>query len=529
MKNKLYPLALFLAISTAYASTAYTQTINTVVGNGIATFGGDSGPATSASIHSNTAVHFDSIGNMFIADAANNRIRKVNTSGIITTVAGTGIAGSGGDAGPATNAQLNNPSDVAFDAAGNMYITDYLNNRIRKVDASGTITTIAGTGTSGATGDGGPATAAKLFHPQSLIIDASGKLFFCDEGNDRVRMINTSGIILLYAGSGTSGVGDGGPATNATLSRPGGITINHFGSIVFSDAQHNRIREVNASGIISTIAGTGSAGFSGDSGPATAAKINQPSSLCIDNVGNIFLADGNNNRVRKIDTFGNISTVAGNGSAGFSGDSGPATAASLHGPSGLCIENFSLYIGDATNNRVRSVGCVSPVFATAIVWADSICPGDTFHFACTPTGGTWSTYHSTISTVSASGVVTGVGGGMDTVKYVYSNVCGSDSVIFPLKVRTAAACGLGVINLAADENNILISPNPGLGHFTLSYSSHEKGTITVCIYNVLGRKIKELDMTPNTPAEVNIDAPAGMYLVTANSDTYRLTSKLLIQ
>lgn len=529
--NDLKLLSLFLLgfLQISVTATVIGQTINTVAGNGAATFSGDGGTALSASLNRNTAVHFDSVGNMYIADGANNRIRKINTSGIISTVAGTGATGSSGDGGPATSARLNSPSDIAFDAAGNMYIADYLNNRIRKVDASGVITTYAGTGTVGSSGDGGLATVAKLFHPQSMVIDDSGRLYFCDEGNDRIRMINSSGIITLYAGSGSSGLGDGGLATSASLFRPGGIAINRFGNIIFSDAQNHRIREINAAGIINTIAGTGVAGFSGDSGLATSAKINQSSSLCIDEIGNIYIADVNNRRIRKIDTFGNISTVAGNGSVGFSGDGGPAIDARLNGPSGVCISNRALFIGDAVNNRVRAISCIVPVVVSPVAWIDSICPSDSFQFQCSPSGGSWSNYHSALASISATGMLTAISTGRDTVKYIFTDDCGSDSVIFAINIRSAASCGLSVTSETTDECNLKIFPNPTTGRFSLTFTGNVAELVNISIYNIIGEKIKEIYLPPSTITDVDLNQPPGLYIVIANSETIHLTSKILIR
>jgi len=286
--------------------------ITTVAGSGMfgmPGFSGDGGPATSASLYSPTSVAVDASGNLFIADNKNERIRKVTASGIITTVAGSGptcatppCGGLSGDGGPATSAQLNNPFSVAVDASGNLFIADVGNNLIRKVSASGIITTVAGSGSYGFSGDGGPATSASLNTPYGVAVDASGNLLISDTGNNRIRKVLASGIITTVAGNGTAGVtGDGGPAISAELKGPGGIAADAFGNLFIADNPYgvtNRIREVSASGVITTVAGNGTAGFSGDGGPAISAELDQPYNLAVDASGNLFIAD--NSRIRKV-------------------------------------------------------------------------------------------------------------------------------------------------------------------------------------------------------------------------------------
>ena len=332
------------------------QIINTIAGNGIAGFSGDGGSATSAKLHSAYGVAIDRIGNVYIADWLNNRIRKVDTSGIITTIAGNGIGGYGGDGGPADSAKLYQPYGVAVDDTGNVYISDNYNLRIRKVNTSGIISTIAGTGVLGHSGDGGPATAAKLNSPIGIAVDHSGNIFVADGNNYCVRKINTLGIITTIAGIGgvTGYSGDGGPADSAKLTFVGDVAVDTIGNVYIADYTNDVIRKVNTLGIISTIIGTGSAGFSGDGGPATAAELEGPSGVIVDKTGNVYVTDFHNNRIRKIDTSGIITTIAGTGTAGFSGDGGPAIAAQLNNPSDLVIDdNGNLIIADLYNNRIR--------------------------------------------------------------------------------------------------------------------------------------------------------------------------------
>lgn len=333
--------------------------ISTAAGTGIGGYSGDGGPATAAQLNHPGQITADASGNIYIAELNNNVIRKISISGIISTVAGTGVAGYSGDGGPATAAKLNSPYGIAIDGAGNLYIGDFNNQRVRKVNTSGIISTVAGTGTGGYGGDGGPAAAATLWNPGFLNVDGTGNVYVCDNQNQRVRKINVAtGIITTVAGNGTAGYsGDGGPATSARLSYPNGIFIDGVGIMYIGDASNNVIRKVNSSGIISTIAGTGVAGYSGDGGPATAAMLNLSSNLYVDAAGNILFADTYNERVRKINTSGIITTIAGTGVAGYSGDGGLATAAQLNRPDGVVIApSGKIYISEGYNNRIRVIG-----------------------------------------------------------------------------------------------------------------------------------------------------------------------------
>ncbi len=370
-------------------------TITTVAGNGSADFSGDHGPATAASLNLPNGVAIDAAGNIYIADYGNHRIRKIDLSGTITTIAGNGTAGHSGDGGPATAARLNNPRDVAIDANGSLYIADYRNNRIRKVSPAGTITevyaisfpfgiefdsadnlyipdlgrinrmrpdgtvdTVAGTGDwHSFFGDGGPAVAARLDRPQGLTADAFGNLYIADTFNHRIRKVDANGTISTVAGREAGGFGgDGGPATDAKLVWPRGVEADDGGILYIADTGNNRVRRVDLEGTITTVAGNGTGAFSGDGGPATDAGLYAPFALAFDVAGNLYIADSANQRIRKVDSSGTITTVAGNGVRGFSGDGGPAIAASLAFPFGITVDNSgNLYIADRLNRRIRKV------------------------------------------------------------------------------------------------------------------------------------------------------------------------------
>jgi uncharacterized protein (TIGR03437 family) len=332
-------------------------TIATVAGNGFAGYSGDGGPATSAELNLaggsfNGGVGVDSAGNLYIADTFNQRIRKVS-GGTITTVAGNGNGGFSGDGGPATNASLFAPSGVAVDSVGNLYIADTSNNRIRKL-SGGTITTVAGNGNQGFSGDGGPATSASLYTPSGVAVDLAGSLYIADSGNSRIRKVSGETITTVAGNGSCCFSGDGGPATSASLADPSAVAVDSAGNLYIADTTNYRIRKVSG-GTITTVAGNGTFGFSGDGGPATGASLNWPVGVAVDSAGDLYIADEFNNRIRKV-SGGTITTVAGNGTCCFSGDGGPATSASLSDPEGVGVDSAGdLYIADSVNWRVRKV------------------------------------------------------------------------------------------------------------------------------------------------------------------------------
>jgi uncharacterized protein (TIGR03437 family) len=342
--------AWLLAASSLLAQPA-GYTITTVVGGGSSTANGV--PATSAFLRAPLGLAFDTDGNLYVVESATATVRKVSSGGIISTVAGGGtLSGSLGDGGPAINVALDFPWDVAVNGAGDLYISEANGYRIRKVTAAGIITTFAGIGvTSGPLGDGGPAAAASLLGPSGLVLDPVGNLYIADTGHQSIRKVSLDGTITTVAGNGlmVGPTGDGGLATEAVLSSPTGIGIDAAGNLYIADAGDFRIRKVSPLGIITTVAGNGSPGYSGDGGPATLASIGTaatggavPINLMTDGLGNIYIADPDNNRVRMVGIDGRINTIAGNGAVTGSGDNGPAIDAGLPGPEGLTFGKAGL-------------------------------------------------------------------------------------------------------------------------------------------------------------------------------------------
>ncbi|HLQ75712.1 MAG TPA: TonB family protein [Terriglobia bacterium] len=304
-----------------------------------------------------TSVAIDATGNFYIADANSGQIRKVTPIGAATFVAGVGTPGFSGDGGPAASAQLRNPFDIAIDAGGNLYIADSGNSGIRKVTANGVITTVAGNGNPGFSGDGGPATGAQLNNPRGIAIDAAGNLYIADTGNSRIRKIAPTGVITTISGNGlTANPGDNGPAIQARLRSPYGLVLDKSGNLYFADMAGLRVRRISADGQITTVAGNGERGSGGDDGPATAAQLQGPLGVALDATGNLYIAESGGFRVRQVTKDGTITTVAGNGTRGSGGDGGPPLAAQLDSPLRVAVgASANLYIVDAGAQRLRVI------------------------------------------------------------------------------------------------------------------------------------------------------------------------------
>jgi hypothetical protein len=363
--------ALLLAISGSMQAQGIltvtpSSSVATSAGMGALGYAGDGGTAISATLASPSAVAYDANGNLYLADAQNHVVREISKSGQISTIAGTGIEGYGGDGAAATAALLDTPTGVALDASGNVFIADSHNHRIRKV-SGGTITTIAGTGAPGFSGDGSAATAAQLSLPSAVAVDSSGNVYVADTNNQRIRKI-TGTTITTIAGNGEElYAGDGAAATAAVLDLPTGVAVDATGNVYIADRHNQRIRMVSPAGTISTVAGSGAAnfsgGFTGDGAPATAAMLAKPSGVSVDSTGNIYIADTDNHRIRQV-SGGTLVTVAGGSQQGFGGDDGAAISAILNSPRAVASDTSgNLTIADTLNQRLRTVTIPTLTFA----------------------------------------------------------------------------------------------------------------------------------------------------------------------
>lgn len=330
-------------------------TITTIAGSGGIGSEGDGGPALDAQMNLPSGLARDAAGNLYVADAQNERIRMIDPGGQISTVAGTGEDGLGGDGGPGTDARLDEPASLTVDPSGNLLIADSRNDRVRKLDTEGTITTFAGSDR-GFAGDGGPATLGKLDNPVDVSVGPDGSVYIADNGNRRVRKVDPDGIITTIAGTGSTSFGDGGPAMRAGASSIGGVFVDSEGAVVFSDAGGYRIRRIDTFGTIHTFAGTGENRTTGDGGPALEAGVSFPSDVLMDGAGQLFVVSPFDNRIRMVDAAGEIRTIAGTGESEWSGDGGAATEAELWNPESLALDGQgNLFVADARNHRVRRI------------------------------------------------------------------------------------------------------------------------------------------------------------------------------
>src|ERR1700756_3803981 len=380
------------------------QIITTVAGDGTSAYGGDNGPATAAQLNSANGMAVDAAGNIYIADNLNNRIRKVSTDGTITTFAGDGTGSYNGDGVVASTAEVHGPLAVNFDAAGNLYIADGFNARVRKITMStGIITTVVGSGSAGFYGDGSYATSAQIDGPNDVVVDANGNIYIADQNNNRIRMVNTAGIITTVAGNGTITYGsDGMAATLVGLNNPDGIAVDAAGNLYIADTYNSCVRKVNTAGIITTIAGSGTAGYSGDGGPATGAALNGPVGLAFDAAGNLYICDSGNSVVRMINSSGYISTFA--GGAGGLGDGGLANNGGFYFPAHINFDALgNLYVADTYNSRIRKI--TPPLNIT--VNTPTICSSGSANLTATgATTYTWSTGATTANIAVSPSVTT---------------------------------------------------------------------------------------------------------------------------
>ena len=501
MKTRRFCLFISIALLFSINSIAQTGIITTIAGTGVGAFGGDNGPAISAKLWTPTKVAIYR-NDIYISDLGNYRIRKIDSLGVITTIAGTGVVGNTGDGGPGILAELYNPVRIAINTIGDIYIVG--TTRVRKVNKSGIISSVdSGYGSTG------------------IAVDASNNLLIGDNSDFQVFQLTPSGIRTTIAGTGATGFGgDWGPATLAQFNSPYGIAVDDTGNIYVADMLNHRIRKINTSGIITTIAGTGIAGYNGDGGRADTTELNQPCDIAVDHSGNIYISEHASQRIRKINPSGIINTVAGNGTIGFSGDSSDATLAQLSYPDGIAVDGCgNLFIADHGNNRIRKV-TYPPILTVPSISLSGI--------ASEPVGSTV-TVNATVTNAGSSYEIYWMNHGMEftttTVPYVtYTKMAGIDTITAKV-VPTGYGCWDStvssgwVVNVNTEtspqpspkEREVLRTwPNPARVNLILSVA---EGISHVDVCDLLGQVLISKDYNAT---EVTISTellPAGVYVV----------------
>lgn len=496
------------------------QMINTVAGGGSS---GDGSPATMASINNPHGGVFDKQGNLYFVQSSSHIIRKVNTSGIISTFAGSGVIGYGGDGGQASVARLKYPNSIAIDTAGNIFITDAGNYRIRKVDVStGIITTVVGTGVLGFDGDGGLATAAKIHATWGIVFDKYNNMYFSDVLNHRIRKVATTGIISTIAGIGISGFsGDGGPATNAQLSDVMGLCFDTSGNLFLADYNdNNRIRKIDISGIITTVAGNGVGAYNGDGLTAISTQID-PLDIRIDKANNAYFIDHANSRIRKINSSGIVTTVAGTGISGYNGDGIEADTAKISNPGGLAIDACdNIYFGDIGNVRFRKIAFnpfTTPTITITVITAAIVGATVTVNATITGAGGSYLIYWyknaTLLGTTSAPSITYTKTAGIDTIT----------ATVIPAEVSCAHSAASNTITISSPTSAlssyptanavITIFPNPATS--TLHIAGADIGS--VIITNLMGQLCPLPIKQENGNTQVNVtELPPGVYFIKVN-------------
>ena len=487
---------LFLGDGQRRSAQASGDVITTIAGNG-AGFGGDGGPATQAGLPYPQGVAVAPDASFYVSEYFESRVRRVAPNGIITTVVGTGTPGFSGDGGPATQARLGNPQGVAVAPDGSLYIADYQNFRVRRVGRDGIITTVAGTGTAGFSGDGGPATQAMLDLPLDVAAAPDGSFYIADYGNSRVRRVGPDGIITTVAGSDRAGFsGDGGLATQARLSVPHGVAVTSDGSFYIADSGNRRVRRVGPDGIITTVAGSGTPGFGGDGGPATQAQM-FPIRLAVARDGSIFIAG--DNRIRQVTPDGIITTVAGSDKAGFGGDGGVATQAQLLDPEAVAVApDGNLYIADVSNARIRRVAKPLPEFSFADIGIASASGSELYRFNASGrhlqtldafTGAV--RYQFAYDNAGRLATITDANGNVTAIERDVAG--GATAIVGPFGQRTALVVNadgyLGSItNLGGDATQLTYTPD-GL----LTSLTKPRGQTSRYAYDTVGRLTSATD------------------------------------
>ncbi len=480
------------------------QTITTISGTGTPGYNGDNMAASIAQLNQPSGVKVDGANNILIADFLNHRIRKVGADGFISTIAGTGSPAYNGDNISGVSASLYRPEALALDNAGNLFIEDTYNHRIRKLAANGNITTVAGNGTGAYNGDNMMATNASLYYPSDgVLVDAAGNIFISDSYNNRIRKVDINGVITTIAGTGVQGYnGDNISATSAMIYYPYALALDNAGNLYFADGENNRIRKISTTGIITTVAGTGASGYNGDNIPATSATLNDPQGIAFDAAGNLYISDSYNNRIRKVNkNTGVITTVVGTGTGGYNGDNISATLAQIKSTVGIAFDAAgNLFIADLGNHRIRkinNVGIILPLSLTGFTAQFQNGNG----LLQWHTGNEINTQHFVVES-SKDGVSFSAVGSVKA-----NNTAGKNSYLFTdTKVKNGVTyyrlkmvdvdgkftySNILAIKTGAATISLNLYPNPAGNIANLSFTSVVAGKYTVQITDLSGRIIRQ--------------------------------------
>lgn len=537
---------IFLLVFTTSFSV-YAQNIYTVAGNGVSAYTGNGGQATAASIGWPEEVKVDPSGNFYISEFSTNADRKVSPAGIINADAGNSTAGFSGDGGPGSAAELNIGYGCAIDGIGNLYVCDFSNNRIRKVNVAGIISEVAGNGVGGYSGDGGQATAAEVNGPASLACDGANNVYIGDWYNNRIRKINVStGIITTVAGTGVAGFsGDGGPANVAEIQDPEGINFDPAGNLYIADTYNYRIRKVLAgSGTIITIAGNGVSGYAGDGGQATAASFSFPRGASVDPAtGNVFIADQGSQRVRKITvSTGIVTSYAGNGIGGFSGDGGPATAAEFDDPCKTFVDVVgNVYVADLFNSRIRKIGSV-PLPITLMSYtgnytADKV---ELIWITATESNNNYFTIERSTDGTNFSkiGQVKGAGNSSIPINYSYADDAPEAGLDYYRLTQTdldghSTLCGVIAVDVNNSHYSVFPNPASSVANVEFQASQTDEGqTATIKVYNMHSQLIETRlvnVLSGTNTIQLNLsNYNSGLYLITLNYGSKQLSHRMIV-
>ena len=488
------------------------QVVSTYAGNGVP--GSTDGSALFATFEDPHGIYINSAGDIYIADQNSHKIRKITSAGVVSTFAGSGVAGSTNGTG--TSASFNRPRGICADASGNLYIADSFNHKIRKITSAGAVTNFAGSGIAGSTDATGA--AASFNGPRGICADASGNIYVTDEGNHKIRKITPAGVVTTFAGTGISGAVDG-PVATASFNVPQGICIDGSGNFYVADRNNNSIRKISSTGVVSTLAGSGTAGFV--DGTGVAASFNKPVSVYANSTGDIFVSDQNSHAIRKITPTGVVTTIAGSGVVGST--NGTGTAASFNFPAGLCLNSSGdIFVADLGNHKIRKiVVCVAPLAPTNTTPSSNqtLCENNSTILSATSTGTVnwFSTPTSTTVLASGTSYTTSVLSAGTYTYYAEASTCSVSATRAAITV-TVNATPIVSVNSGSICSGSSFTINPsGANTYTISGGSTIVTPTTNTSYNVTGTSAQGCVSSNTAMSSVTVNTLPNVTAITNNT------------